>query len=74
MATLYAYITNLTDQLSPFIAQGLYQAVTTYAREAPRNLDILNAIRVFERRTPKVGEAMEDCRYDINFQENLGAM
>lgn len=47
VSTLYAYLAGLTDQLSPFIAQCLYQAVTTYAwlnREAPRNLDILNAI------------------------------
>lgn len=47
VATLYAYFTGLTDQLSPLIAQCLYQAITTYAwlnREAPRNLDILNAI------------------------------
>lgn len=47
VATLCAYFTGLTDQLSPFIAQCLYQAITTYAwlnREAPRNLDILNAI------------------------------
>lgn len=47
VATLYAYLTGLTDQLSPFIAQGLYQAITTYAwlnREAPHNLDILNAM------------------------------
>ena len=60
VATLYAYLTGLTDQLSPFIAQCLYQAVTTYAwfsREAPRDLDILNAmeflrdaLRKFERR------------------------
>lgn len=47
VGTLYAYLTGLTDQLSPFIAQSLYQAVSTFAwlnREAPHNLDILNAI------------------------------
>lgn len=47
VATLYAYFTGLTDQLSPLIAQCLYQAIATYAwlnRDAPRNLDILNAI------------------------------
>lgn len=47
VATLYGYFTGLTDQLSPLIAQCLYQAISTYAclnREAPRNLDILSAI------------------------------
>lgn len=75
VATLYAYLTGLTDQLSPFIAQGLYQAVTTYAwlnREAPRNLDILNAMEFLRDALRKLERRWKIAGMTSIFKKTVG--